>query len=385
MPGTGLLSNQPSNAMTNTQSSAKPHNTLAPFLNALCLGQRLSQQEIETAFSLIMDGAVLPEQIAAFLTALRMQGEGKAELLGAVTALRKRMVSVPNVPANTIDVCGTGGDNYGTLNVSTATAFVLAALGVPVAKHGNRAISSRTGASDVLAALGVPQEADPLMLSAQLKQHHLTFLAAPHHHPAMRYAAPVRKALGIRTLFNLVGPLINPAQVQRQLIGVFAKEWLGDIVDVLGSLGAECVWAVCGQPLGHKQGIDEITLAGPTTVVALEGGKTINFTLEPEMAGLRMQPISAIVGADPAYNAQALLELLSGASGAYRDTVVFNAACALHVAGRISLLRGAEIDQSALKESVALVTRPLDDGSALAVLTGLRTSSSDTHAPNVTG
>ncbi|MFT8663759.1 anthranilate phosphoribosyltransferase [Acetobacter orientalis] len=358
---------------------------LTPFLNTLCAGSRLSLPQTAQAFGLIMDGAIPNEQIAAFLTALRMQGEGRDELLGAVTALRSRMISIPDVPTGTIDVCGTGGDHYGTLNVSTATAFVLAALGVPVAKHGNRAVSSRTGASDVLGALGVPLHADPLILSEQLKTHHIAFLAAPHHHPAMRHAAPVRKALGIRTLFNLVGPLINPAQVKRQLIGVFAEAWLNDIVDVLAQLGSERVWAVCGQPVGQSQGIDEITLAGPTQVVAFEGGRKNSFTLEPDMAGLPAHPISAIVGADPAYNAQALLELLSGATGAYRDTVVFNAACALHVAGRVSLLRGAEIDPAALKESVAAVSRPLDDGSALAVLSGLRTASSDAHAPNVTG
>ncbi|GAN61173.1 anthranilate phosphoribosyltransferase [Acetobacter cibinongensis] len=368
-----------------------PKNALSPdevflsLLNKLCLGQRLNTHEIEQAFGIIVEGGVSPERIAAFLAAMRVQGEGQAELLGAVRALRARMISLPTVPPDTIDVCGTGGDNYGTLNISTATAFVLAALGIPVAKHGNRAVSSRTGASDVLAALGIEPLDNLEALSNQLTQHHLTFLAAPHHHPAMRHAAPVRKALGIRTLFNLVGPLVNPASVQRQLVGVFSAEWLDNIVDVLSLLGSHTVWAVCGQPEGECQGIDEITLAGPTQVVALDQGQKYHFTLTPEMAGLRQAPISDIKGDDATYNAQALLALLNGASGAYRDTVVLNAACALHVAGRTKLLTDGKIDTTALKESVSYVSRPLDDGSALAVLTSLRTSSASTHAPNVTG
>ncbi|MGO3518279.1 MAG: anthranilate phosphoribosyltransferase [Acetobacter cibinongensis] len=368
-----------------------PKNALSPdevflsLLNKLCLGQRLNTHETEQAFGIIVEGGVSPERIAAFLAAMRVQGEGQAELLGAVRALRARMISPPTVPPDTIDVCGTGGDNYGTLNISTATAFVLAALGIPVAKHGNRAVSSRTGASDVLAALGIEPLDNLEALSNQLTQHHLTFLAAPHHHPAMRHAAPVRKALGIRTLFNLVGPLVNPASVQRQLVGVFSAEWLDNIVDVLSLLGSHTVWAVCGQPEGECQGIDEITLAGPTQVVALDQGHKYHFTLTPEMAGLRQAPISDIKGDDAAYNAQALLALLNGASGAYRDTVVLNAACALHVAGRTKLLTDGKIDTTALKESVSYVSRPLDDGSALAVLTSLRTSSASTHAPNVTG
>ena len=200
------------------------------ILNALAQGKTLTDTEAEAAFGIIMDGTLPTERVAAFLMGLRVRGENAGEVLGAVTALRRRMISVPQVPEGTIDVCGTGGDNYGTLNVSTAVAFVLAALDVPVAKHGNRAVSSRAGASDVLLALGVPLLADPAELSRQLNQHKLVFLAAPHHHPAMRHAAPVRKALGIRTLFNLLGPMVNPANVRRQLVGVFAPEWLPLVV-----------------------------------------------------------------------------------------------------------------------------------------------------------
>lgn len=343
-------------------------------------GQTLSAAEAEAAFGVIMDGLIAPERIAAFLMALRVRGETQEELLGGVTALRARMHSVPAMPADTIDVCGTGGDNYGTLNVSTAVAFVMGALGVPVAKHGNRAISSRSGASDVLAALSVPLSAQAEVLAEQMQAHKAVFLSAPHHHPAMRFAAPVRKALGVRTLFNLMGPLVNPAGVKRQLVGVFSPAWLEPMVNVLKNLGSQKVWAVCGLPSDGQGGIDEITLAGPTQVIALEDGAICPFSITPEMAGLAYAPVSAILGGDAQYNAQALEALLHGAPGAYRDTVVLNAACALHVAGRVTLLRDGRIDPQALRESVALAARPLDDGTALAVLNGLRASTPDARA-----
>lgn len=370
---------------TKLSPSENPDAFFTTILNALAQGKTLTSAEAEAAFGIIMDGTLSAERIAAFLMGLRVRGEGAGEVLGAVTALRNRMIPVPQVPTDTIDVCGTGGDNYGTLNVSTAVAFVLAALGVPVAKHGNRAVSSRAGASDVLLALGVPLLADPAELSRQLNLHKLVFLAAPHHHPAMRHAAPVRKALGIRTLFNLLGPMVNPAGVRHQLIGVFAAEWLHLVVDVLHRLGSERVWAVCGQPDGETQGIDELTLAGPTRVVALENGSTHSLVVHAEMAGLPYAPVSAIRGGDAQHNAQALEALLRGAHGAYRDTVLLNAACALHVAGRRSILQGLQPDPQAFRECVADVSRVLDNGAALAVLNGLRTSSSGTHAQDMTG
>ncbi|MCP9318338.1 anthranilate phosphoribosyltransferase [Acetobacter persici] len=365
--------------------SADPDVFFTSILNTLAHGKTLTSAEAEAAFGIIMDGTLAAERVAAFLMALRVRGEDAREVQGAVTALRNRMVPLPHVPADTIDVCGTGGDNYGTLNVSTAVAFVLAALGVPVAKHGNRAVSSRAGASDVLQALGVPLLADPQQLSLQLNQHKLVFLAAPHHHPAMRHAAPIRKALGIRTLFNLLGPMVNPAGVRHQLIGVFAPEWLQLVVDVLHQLGSERVWAVCGQPVGETQGIDELTLAGPTRVVALENGTTHSLVIEAEMAGLSYAPVSAIQGGDAQHNAEALEALLRGAHGAYRDTVLLNAACVLHVAERRSILTGLQVNPQAFRESVADVSRVLDNGAALAVLTGLRTSSSGTYAQDKTG
>lgn len=363
-------------AATSTQSTT----FFSTILTALAERKTLDAKQAEAAFGSIMDGNVPPERIAAFLMALRVRGETREELLGAVTALRQRMYPVPHAPDNTIDVCGTGGDNYGTLNVSTAVAFVLAALGVPVAKHGNRAISSRSGASDVLAALAVPLSDNADALAEQLAKHHVIFMAAPHHHPAMRHAAGVRKALALPTLFNLVGPMVNPAGVKRQLMGVFATDWLKPVTEVLALLGSECVWTVCGQPQDGHGGIDEITLAGPTQAVALENGHILSYQIEPDMAGLPYAPVSAIQGGDAQHNAQALEALLRGAHGAYRDTVVLNAAFALHVAGQQTILRNGRIDPVALKNSVALAARSLDNGTAFAVLNGLRALPSDAHA-----
>ncbi len=350
------------------------------ILASLAQRQELSAAQAEAAFGSIMDGHVPPERIAAFLMALRVRGETQDELLGAVTALRQRMYPVPNAPPNTIDVCGTGGDNYGTLNVSTAVAFVLAGLGVPVAKHGNRAISSLSGASDVLAALDVPLSADAEELARHLARHHVVFMAAPHHHPAMRHAAGARKVLALPTLFNLVGPMVNPAGVRRQLMGVFSTRWLRPVTEVLARLGSECVWAVCGQPQDGQGGIDEITLAGPTQAVAFENGQIRSYQIEPDMAGLPYAPVSAIKGGDARHNAQALEALLRGAHGAYRDTVLLNAAFALHVAGQQTVLRNGRIDSAALRNSVATAACSLDNGAAFAVLNGLRASPSDAHA-----
>ncbi|MFT8439316.1 anthranilate phosphoribosyltransferase [Acetobacter fabarum] len=354
-------------------------------LHALAQRKSLSAAQAEAAFGSIMDGHVPPERIAAFLMALRVRGETQDELFGAVTALRQRMYPVPNAPDNTIDVCGTGGDNYGTLNVSTAVAFVLAALGVPVAKHGNRAISSLAGASDVLAALCVPLSSNAEVLAEQLARHHVVFMAAPHHHPAMRHAAGARKVLALPTLFNLVGPMVNPAGVKRQLMGVFSTQWLRPVTEVLARLGSECVWTVCGQPQDGQGGIDEITLAGPTQAVALENGQIQSHLIEPDMAGLPYAPVSAIKGGDAQHNAQALEALLRGAHGAYRDTVLLNAAFALHVAGQQTVLHNGRIDPASLRNSVATAARSLDNGTALAVLNGLRASRSDAHAGDMTG
>ena len=346
---------------------------LKPVLAAIAGGASLSEAEAEAAFDLVMAGDATPGQIGALLMGLRVRGETAAELTGAVRAMRRRMRRV-RAPAGAIDVCGTGGDRHGTLNVSTAVAFVLAALGVAVAKHGNRAQSSRTGGTDVLAALGVPPLLGAAALEQQIERHHLAFFAATAHHPALRHAASVRSDLGTRTLFNLLGPLCNPASVSLQLVGVFDPAWLEPVAETLRRLGSLRVWAVHGEDEGGLQGLDELTLAGPSRIVALEDGALHRFTLTPEMAGLARAPASAIAGGDAAHNAAALEALLGGARGAYRDTVLLNAAAALRVARGDNIFPpGADALQ--LREGVREAACVLDDGSAWGVLEALRADS----------
>ncbi len=328
---------------------------LKPVLARLALGEAMSADEAEVAFGIIMAGEASPSQIAGLLMALRVRGETVAELTGAVRAMRARMLQV-EAPAGAIDVCGTGGDGVGTLNVSTAVTFVLAALGVPVAKHGNRALSSKTGGADVLTTLGVNVDVPLERLPAILRAAGCAFLFAPRHHAALRHAAGPRVELGTRTIFNLLGPLANPAGVTRQLTGVFAPAWLHPMAETLRNLGSTDAWIV------HGQGLDELTVAGENQVVALKNGAITSFTITPEDAGLPTAPISAIAGGDSTVNASALLALLAGKPDAYRDTVLLNAAAALIVAGRVDELR----------PGVAMAAAALDDGSALAALETLK-------------
>ncbi len=317
-------------------------------------GEVLGAEEAEAAFATIMDGDATPAQIAALLTALHVRGETAPELLGATRAMRARMTRVM-APPGAIDVCGTGGDGVGTLNVSTATAFVVAACGVTVAKHGNRALTSRAGGSDVLAALGVIMDVPPAGLERQLGAYGVAFMFAPRHHPALRHAAAVRSEIGFRTIFNLLGPLSNPASVRRQLTGVYDPAWLTPMAETLGALGAERAWLV------HGQGLDELTLSGPTQVCEWHNGDLRHFSVTPEDAGLRYAPIETILGGDVAENAVALRALLEGAPGAYRDTVLLNAAAALIVANRAGDLR----------EGVFMAAAAIDRGAALDVLRNL--------------
>jgi len=340
-------------------------------LEQLARRQSLSRAQSGEVFGQIMDGAVPEAGIAALLMGLRVCGETTDELAGAVSAMRARMVPVAGpIPEGAMDVCGTGGDGLGTLNVSTAVAFVLAALGVPVAKHGNRALSSRSGAADVVAALGVTMPQGGTDLGALLRAENLVFLSAPQHHPAMRHAAAVRRTLGIRTIFNLMGPLSNPAGVRRQLLGVFDAAWLHPMVETARAMGADCVWAVHGRT--GRGGIDELTLAGESLIAAFDGQAVRDLVLTPEMAGLRPAPIEAIIGGSPAENAQALIALLRGEGGAYRDTVLLNTAVALHVADRGSILAGVDIAPAALRAHVQDAARVLDNGAAYGVLEAMR-------------
>lgn len=329
--------------------------SLKPVLAELATGATLDVAAAEAAFGLIMAGEATPSQIAGLLMAMRVRGETVDELTGAVRAMRARMIGVA-APDGAMDVCGTGGDGAGTLNVSTAVTFVLAGLGVPVAKHGNRALSSRTGGADVLGTLGVNVDVALDRLPAILRSAHCAFLFAPRHHAALRHAAGPRVELGTRTIFNLLGPLANPASVRRQLTGVFDPRWARPMAETLRNLGSTDVWIV------HGQGLDELTTAGPNQVVALKDGAITEFTVTAAQAGLPTSPISAIVGGDSAFNATALRGLLEGTKGAYCDTVLLNTAAALIVAGMVD----------DLPAGVALARTSIDSGAALSALETLK-------------
>jgi anthranilate phosphoribosyltransferase/anthranilate synthase/phosphoribosyltransferase len=332
--------------------------SLKPVLARLGRGETLSAAEAEAAFGVVMDGQATQAQIGGMLMAMRARGETVAELTGAVTAMRARMARVA-APPEAMDVCGTGGDGAATLNISTAVTFVLAACGVPVAKHGNRALSSRAGGADVLMALGVNIEPPLARLPGILDEAGCVFMMAPRHHPALRHAGPVRAELGTRTIFNLTGPMANPAGVTHQLVGVFDPAWVRPVAETLHRLGTKAAWVV------HGDGLDELTLSGENLVVALKDGEITEFTLNASEAGLDAAPAAAIAGGDAAENAAALLDLLAGARGAYRDTVLFGTAAALIVAGRTT----------SLAEGVAAAAAAIDEGRAAAVLDALRRAS----------
>ncbi len=288
----------------------------------------LPAERAAAAFDAIMEGRVADAEIARFLVELAERGETVDEVVAAAGALRRRMLAVA-APPGAIDVCGTGGDGSGSLNVSTAVAIVVAATGVPVAKHGNRAASSRAGAADTLEALGVRLDRTPAEAEAMLDALGIAFLFAPAHHPAMARVGPVRRALGRRTIFNLLGPLANPAQVGRQLMGVFAARWVGPMAQALARLDGTGGMVVHG-----TDGLDELSVSAPSLVVRAGDPATAPAEVTPEAAGLARWPAEALKGGDAAHNAEALRRLLAGAPGAYRDIVLLNASGALIVAGR---------------------------------------------------
>ncbi|MEA2729272.1 MAG: anthranilate phosphoribosyltransferase [Acetobacteraceae bacterium] len=328
---------------------------LKPFIARLAAGETMTDDQAEAAFDIIMSGEATPAQIGALLMAMRLRGETVSEITGAVRAMRARMIAI-EAPAGAIDVCGTGGDGAGTLNVSSAVTFVVAGCGVPVAKHGNRALSSRTGGADVLTALGVNVDAPMAALPSILAEAGCVFLFAPRHHPSMRHAAGPRVELATRTIFNLLGPLANPARVKHQLTGVFAPDWTRPMAETLAVLGHETAWIV------HGMGLDELTLAGHNEVTALHAGKISSFVVEPEDAGLPRAPIEAILGGDAGFNAAALEAVLQNTPGAYHDTVLLNAAAALIVAGQAGDLR----------EGVSMAAGSIASGAAFAALETLR-------------
>ncbi len=302
-------------------------------LGRLAAGHSMSEAQAEEVFDVIMSGDATPAQIGGLLMALRVRGETVEEITGAARVMRAKALQV-DAPPGAIDTCGTGGDGSGTYNISTAAAFVVAACGVPVAKHGNRALSSKSGSADVLGALGVKVDADMVLVRECLWAINLGFLMAPRHHNAMRHVGPARVELGTRTIFNLLGPLANPAGARLQVMGVFTDRWAQPLAEVLGRLGAERAWVVHG-----SDGLDELTTTGPSLVAEWRDGKVTTFEVTPEAAGLPRARPEDLKGGDAAVNATALTALLGGAPGAYRDIVLLNAAAALVVAGKAADLK----------------------------------------------
>lgn len=315
----------------------------------------LTGPEAEAAFSALFDGAATPAQIGGLLMALRVRGETVAEIAAAARAMRARMNRI-QAPEGAMDIVGTGGDGKGTLNISTATAFVVAGAGVPVAKHGNRNLSSKSGAADALTQMGINVMGGPANAQRALKQTGICFMMAPMHHPAMRHVGPPRAELGTRTVFNLLGPLTNPASVRRQLTGAFGADWIRPMAQVLHDLGSDAAWLVHG-----SDGTDEISIAGETHVAALKDGAITDFTITPEDAGLPRHPFEAILGGEPSHNAAAFRALLDGETGAYRDAVLLNAAAALLIAEKVADLR----------DGAAMAAESIDSGAAKSRLTEL--------------
>jgi anthranilate phosphoribosyltransferase len=311
-------------------------------------GATLTRAEAAGAFDRMMSGEATPSQMGGLLMALRVRGETVEEITGAVTTMRAKMLRV-KAPADAVDVVGTGGDASGSFNISTCAAFIVAGANVPVAKHGNRALSSKSGAADVLVALGVNIDLTPAQVGRCIREAGIGFMFAPAHHPAMKNVGPTRVELGTRTIFNLLGPLSNPAGVKRQMIGAFSRQWIEPMAQVLKNLGSESIWVVHG-----SDGLDEITTSGPTSVVALEGGKLRSFEIAPEDAGLQRVMPDALNGGDAEMNARALLDMLKGKKSALRDIGLFNAAAALIVAGRAK----------DLKDGMTIAMKSVDSGEA---------------------
>jgi anthranilate phosphoribosyltransferase len=321
---------------------------LKALIAKVATGAALTREEAASAFDRMMSGEATPSQMGGLLMALRVRGETVEEITGAVSTMRAKMLPV-DAPKNAVDVVGTGGDASGSYNISTCAAFIVAGAGVPVAKHGNRALSSRSGAADVLGALGVRVDLAPEAISGCINEAGIGFMFAPLHHPAMKNVGPTRVELGTRTIFNLLGPLSNPAGVKKQMVGVFSKHWVEPIAQVLKNLGTERAYVVHG-----SDGLDEITTSGPTSVAALEGGKVRTFEINPEEVGLSKIKPDALRGGDAEENASALKAVLEGKKNPYRDVAVFNAAAALVVAGIADDLKGG----------VALAQKSIDSGEA---------------------
>ncbi|RYH10159.1 anthranilate phosphoribosyltransferase [Tropicimonas sp. IMCC6043] len=308
----------------------------------------LTPAEAETAFDTLFEGAATPSQIGGFLMALRTRGETVEEIAAAARVMRAKCNAV-SAPEGAMDIVGTGGDGKGTLNISTATAFVVAGAGVPVAKHGNRNLSSKSGSADALSQMGINVMVGPEVVEEALKEIGIAFMMAPMHHPAMRHVMPSRTELGTRTIFNVLGPLTNPASVKRQLTGTFSRDLIRPMAETLAALGSEAAWLVHG-----GDGTDELSIAGPSFVAALKDGEISEFEVTPEAAGLPVHSFEAILGGTPEENGRAFGALLDGEAGAYRDAVLLNTAAALVVAGLADdLKQGAEIGRASIDSGAA--------------------------------
>jgi anthranilate phosphoribosyltransferase len=325
---------------------------LKSIIGKVATGATLSREEAASAFDAMMSGEATPSQMGGLLMALRVRGETVDEITGAVSVMRDKMLRV-TAPADAVDVVGTGGDGSGSVNVSTCAAFIVAGAGVPVAKHGNRALSSRSGAADVLASLGVRIDLTPEQVGRCVAEAGIGFMFAPAHHPAMKNVGPTRVELATRTIFNLLGPLSNPAGVKRQMVGVFSRHWVQPLAQVLKNLGSDSVWVVHG-----SDGLDEITLTGPSFVASLHNGEITTFEVKPQDAGFACCGGDALKGGDADANAVALQGVIEGKPGPYRDVALLNAAAALIVAGRAANLR----------EGVAIGAKSIDTGAAAARL-----------------
>ena len=315
----------------------------------------LTRAEAETAFEALFNGEGTPAQMGGFLMALRTRGETVDEYAAAASVMRSKCNKVA-APAGAMDIVGTGGDGKGTLNISTAAAFVVAGAGVPVAKHGNRNLSSKSGSADALTELGLNVMVGPEVVERCLSEAGIGFMMAPMHHPAMRHVGPVRMELGTRTIFNILGPLTNPAGAKRQLTGAFSARLIRPMAETLLALGSEKAWLVHG-----GDGTDELAISARSQVVALDGGMIREFEIGPEDAGLPYHPFEAILGGSPAENAGAFRALMDGATGAYRDAVLLNAAAALVVADRVGTLT----------DGVAMARQSIDSGAARAKVAAL--------------
>ena len=325
-------------------------------LIGLAADRPLTRAEAEEAFETLFAGEATPAQMGGLLMALRTRGETVDEFAAAATVMRARCHAV-TAPEGAMDIVGTGGDGKGTLNISTDTAFVVAGCGVTVAKHGNRNLSSKSGAADALTEMGLNVMIGPEVVERCITQAGIGFMMAPMHHPAMRHVGPVRAELGTRTIFNILGPLTNPAGVKRQLTGAFSPRLIRPMAETLAALGSEKAWLVHG-----ADGTDELSIAGPSAVAALDKGQITEFTVHPSDAGLPVHPFAAILGGSPAENATAFRALLDGATGAYRDAVLLNSAAALLVADRALTL----------KEGTEMARASIDSGAAKAKITALQ-------------